>query len=154
MLDFTRKSAQIFNLQWKDLVGRKGDHWKIDIEMFGRVPMLLIVHEQTLFTIVRRKSEFRNPNMVADEIRLCCNWYRQTGETGFGRNSDRRLSGSINEMKRITRIMDFSPEGINKAEMAINGCLFTYLGSKGGGTMCTPFEAVNGYQKGEMPWLR
>ena len=106
MLDFTRRSAQRFNLQWKDLPERSGDHWKIEVEMFGRVPMLLIVHEQTLFTLVRRKSQFKTPEQLADEIRLCCSRYKNKGETTFGRNTERRLTGSITEMKRITRVMD------------------------------------------------
>ncbi len=153
MLDFTRRSAQRFNLQWKDLPDRRGDHWKIEVEMFGRVPMLLIVHEQTLFTLVRRKSEFKTPEKLADEIRLCCSWYKNKGETAFGRNSDRRLTGSITEMKMITRAMEFSPVSINRAEMAINGCLFSYLETKEPKRIRNPFDAVECYVKGEMPWL-
>ena len=153
MLDFTGRSAQRFNLQWKDLPERSGDHWKIEVEMFGRVPMLLIVHEQTLFTLVRRKSQFKTPEKLADEIRLCCSWYKYKGETTFGRNTERRLTGSITEMKRITRVMEFSPESTNAAEMAINQCPFSYLRDKKTKRFHNPFDAVICYENGEMPWL-
>ena len=154
MLDFTKRSAQRFNLQWQDLPERSGDHWKIEVEMFSRVPMLLIVHEQTLFTLIRRKSEFKTPEKLADEIRLCCKWYRNANETTFGRNNDRRLTGSITERKRMIRILEFSHESINRAEMAINQCPFSYLRDKETKRSLKPFDAVDYYVKGEMPWLR
>lgn len=153
MLDFTQRSARRFNLLWKDLPERSGDHWKVEVEMFGRVPMLLVVHEQTLFTLVRRKSEFKTPEQLADDIRLCCKWYKNPGETTFGRNSDRRLSGNITEMKRVTRVMEFSPVSINRAEMAINDYPFSYLRDRETKRFHTPFDAVDFYQRGEMPWL-
>ncbi len=153
MLDFTQRSAKRFNLQWKDLPERSGDHWKVEVEMFGRVPMLLIVHEQTLFTLVRRKSQFKTPEQLANDIRLCCSWYKNPNETTFGRNGDRRLSGSITEMKRITRVMEFSPVSTNRAEMAINQCPFSYLETKEPKRIRNPFDAVECYMKGETPWL-
>ena len=153
MLDFTKRSAQRFNLHWKDLPDRRGDHWKIEVEMFGRVPMLLIVHEQTLFTLVRRKSQFKTPEKLADEIRLCCSWYKNKGETTFGRNSERHFTGNITEMKRIIRVMDFSPERINGLEMAINQCPFSYLRNRETKRFHNPFDAVILYEKGETSWL-
>jgi len=153
MLDFTKRSAQRFNLQWKDLPDRRGDHWKIEVEMFGRVPMLLVVHEQTLFTLVRRKSQFKTPEQFTDEIRLCCSWYRNKGETTFGRNSDRRLTGNTTEMKRMIRILDYSPERINGMEMAINQCPFSYLRNRETKRFNNPFDAVILYENGETPWL-
>lgn len=153
MLDFTQRSAKRFNLPWKDLPERSGDHWKVELEMFGRVPMLLIVHEQTLFTLVRRKSQFKTAEQLADEIRLCCSWFRNKSETAFGRNSDRRFTGSITEMKRMIRILDYSPERINGMEMAINDCPFSYLRDRETKRCHNPFDAVDCYVRGEMPWL-
>jgi hypothetical protein len=46
MLDFTKRSAQRFKLQWNDLSERRGDHWKVEVEMFGGVLMPLIVHDE------------------------------------------------------------------------------------------------------------
>ncbi len=43
--------------------------------MIGRVPMLLIVHEYTLFTIVRRKSTFQNLESITADILKSCPWY-------------------------------------------------------------------------------
>ncbi len=56
-------------------------------------------------------------------------------------------------MKMITRAMEFSPVSINRAEMAINGCLFSYLETKEPKRIRNPFDAVECYVKGEMPWL-
>jgi hypothetical protein len=54
MINLTKKAASRFNIKWHDLQQREGDFWKIDIVMIGRIPMLLVVHEYTLFTFVRR----------------------------------------------------------------------------------------------------
>lgn len=37
--------------------------------MVERVPMLFIVHEYTLFTLVRRKTQFRDALHIAGEIK-------------------------------------------------------------------------------------
>ena len=58
MIDLSNKAAKRFGIKWKDLEERSGDFWKVDVVMIGRVPMLFIVHEYTLFTMVRRKSQF------------------------------------------------------------------------------------------------
>jgi hypothetical protein len=140
MINLTKKAASRFNIQWNNFQQREGDFWKIDIFMLGRIPMLLIVHEYTLFTLVRRKSEFKTINAVAEEILRCCRWYQYVGEISTGKNSNRRISGSINEMKRILEFVH-SPEQINKMEMTINNILFSYLSPKKGGYR-RPFDAV------------
>jgi hypothetical protein len=52
-------------------------------------------------TLARRKSEFKNIDAVAEEILRYCPWYRYDGKISTGKNSNRRISGSINEIKRI-----------------------------------------------------
>jgi anaerobic sulfite reductase subunit C len=42
--------------------------------MIGRIPVLLIVNEYTLFTLVRRKSRFKTIDAVAEEILNCQTW--------------------------------------------------------------------------------
>ena len=69
----------------------------------------------------------------------------------LGKNGNRKITGSINEMKRMT-VGLYSPEQINAMEMAINQCLFSYL-SADKNDYSTPFEAVETYVKGETPWL-
>jgi len=136
-------------LKWEDLLERSGDRWKVDIMMVGRVPMALIVHEYTLFTLVRRKSDFKTVERIADEIRRCCPWYRHAGRVTVGKNSDRRLTGSITEIRRNVWGL-YSPEQINAMEMHINKCLFSYL-SKVPRNYGTPFEAVEKYARGLWP---
>ena len=61
MINLSKKAAERFRIKWKDLEERSGDFWKVDAVMIGRVPMLFIVHEYTLFTLVRRKSQLHDP---------------------------------------------------------------------------------------------
>jgi hypothetical protein len=145
----TNKAASRFNIQWHNLQQREGDFWKIDIFMTGRIPMLLIVHEYTLFTLVRRKSEFKNIDAVAEEILKHCPWYRYNGEISIGKNSNRRISGSINEMKRILQLVH-SPLQINKMEMTINNNFFSYLSPKKD-DYNAPFNAVELYLQRKLP---
>ncbi len=151
MIDLTQKSAKRFRINWKDLEERSGDFWKVDTLMVGRVPMLFIVHEYTLFTLVRKKSQFRDPLAIANDIIHSCPWYRSPGTISLGKNGNRKITGSINEMKRMT-IGLYSSEQINAMEMAINQGLFSYL-SEDQNDYLNPFDAVDSYIKGHTPWL-
>lgn len=149
MIDLSKRAAGRFRLKWEDLLERSGDRWKVDVMMVGRVPMLLIVHEYTLFTLVRRKSEFKTVESIGDEIRRCCPWYRYVGRVTVGKNSNRKLTGSITEIKRNTWGLH-SREQINAMEMRINNCLFSYL-SETPRNYGTPAEAVEKYTRGLWP---
>jgi hypothetical protein len=151
VINLTSKAANWFRIDWKDLEERSGDFWKVDAVMVGRVPMVYIVHEYTLFTLVRPKSQLRDPLAIADEVRWACPWYRIPAAPSLGKNGNRRLTGSIGEMKRMTLGL-YSPEQINGMEMSINQGLFSYL-STGPDGYLTPFEAVESYVKGQTPWL-
>ncbi|WP_319407257.1 hypothetical protein [uncultured Desulfosarcina sp.] len=151
MINLSNKAAKRFRINWKDLEERSGDFWKVDAVMVERVPMLFIVHEYTLFTLVRRKSQFRDTLAIASEINNACPWYRGTKVTSLGKNGNRKLTGSINEMKRMTLGL-YAPEQINAMEMTINQCLFSYLSTDRNG-YSTPFEAVESYIQGQTPWL-
>lgn len=151
MIDLSKKAADRFRINWKDLEERSGDFWKIDAVMVERVPMLFIVHEYTLFTLVRRKSQFRDPFAVVKDIMSSCPWYHSPQAPSLGKNGDRKLTGSINEMKRMT-LGWYSPEQMNAMEMTINQGLYSYLSTDPKG-YATPFEAVESYVKGRTPWL-
>lgn len=71
------------------------------------------------------------------------------GEISTGKNSNRRISGSINEMKRMLEFVN-SPEQINKMEMSINNMLFSYLSPKKDDYK-RPFEAVELYLQEKFP---
>ncbi len=149
MINLSKRAADRFKLKWSDLPERSGDYWKLDILMIERVPMLLIVHEYTLFTLVRRKSQFKTIQDVGAEIRLCCPWYLYIGEVTAGKNSSRRLTGSINEVRRTIQGL-YLPDQINTMEMQINDGLFSYLSSNKK-NFGIPFEAVEKYVKGLWP---
>lgn len=151
MINLSSKAAKRFKRKWKDLEERSGDFWKIDIMMIGRIPMLLIVHEYTLFTIIRRKSAFQNLHSVANEILKSSPWYHGSKSLLLGKNGNRQLNGSINEIKRITAGL-YSPDQINAMELAINQCIFSYLSTEKRDYL-SPFEAVESYVKVETPWL-
>jgi hypothetical protein len=151
MINLSNKAAIRFKSKWKELEERSGDFWKVDIMMMGGIPMLLIVHEYTLFTIIRRKSAFQNLHTVASEILKSCPWYHGPKSISLGKNGNRQLSGSMNEIKRTTAGL-YSPERINAMEMSINQCIFSYLSTEKRNYL-NPFEAVESYVKGKTPWL-
>jgi hypothetical protein len=151
MINLTNKAAKRFRVKWSNLEERSGDFWKIDVQMIERVPMLFIVHEYTLFTLVRRKTQFRDPLLIAGEIKIACPWYRYVGEPTLGKNANRKITGSISEMKRMTW-GSYSPEQINAIEMFLNDGLYSYL-STDKRNYGRPFEAVESYVKGKIPWL-
>ena len=76
MIDLTNKAAKRFHINWKDLEERSGDFLKVDAVMIDRVPVLFIVHKYTLFTLVRRKSQFRDSLAIANDVIKSCPWYR------------------------------------------------------------------------------
>ena len=149
MIDLSKKAAGRFKLKWDDLPERSGDRWKVDVMMVGRVPMLLIVHVYTLFTLVRRKSDFKTLEGIGEEIRRCCPWYRHVGPVTVGKNSNRRLTGSITEIKRNTWGLCL-PDQSNAMEMRINNCLFSYL-SETPRDYGTSLDAVEKYTRGLWP---
>lgn len=151
MIDLSHQAAKRFGIDWKVLEERSGDFWKIDVMMIGRVPMVLIVHEFTLFTLVRRKRDYGDLQTLANEVLRACPWYRGPESFSLGKNGDRKLTGSISEMKRLTTGL-YSPDQINAMEMAINPCIFSYLSAERDGT-ASPFEAVESYVNGRTPWL-
>ena len=151
MINLSNKAAKRFNVKWADLQERSGDRWKVDVVMLGRVPILLIVHEFTLYTLVRRKSQFHSPLDIADEIVRCCPWYRSDISPALGRNADRRIVGSITEMKRQI-LGAYSPDDIVTVENLINGGLYSYLSAKRY-EYGRPVEAVMQYENSQMPWL-
>jgi len=151
MINLSQKAAKRFRIKWKDLEQRSGDFWKIDMMMIGRVPMLLIVHEATLFTMVKRKAQFGSLQSVADEITKACSWYPPPPASSPGKNGNNQLTGSINEMKRYT-VGLYSLEQLDHMERSINECLYSYLAADGE-KYGTPIEAVERYKNGETPWL-
>jgi hypothetical protein len=72
MINLSNKAAKRFRVNWSSLEERSGDFWKVDVQMVERVPMLFIVHEYTLFTLVRRKTQFHDPLHIAGEIIKAC----------------------------------------------------------------------------------
>ena len=151
MLNFSQKAAKRFRLRWAGLEERCGDFWKVDVAMFAHVPILMIVHEYTLFTLIRRKSQCKTPLDIAEEIQQCCPWYRCAGQPTFGKNSNNRITGSITQMKKEIW-GQFSPDDTHGVETYLNTNLYSYIAVEKR-DYGKPFEAVAGYIRGCMPWL-
>jgi len=151
MINLSNKAAKRFNVRWSDLEERAGDYWKADVVMMGRIPMLLIVHELTLSTLVRRKSQFRSPLDIADEIWRSCPWFPREAPASLGKNGNRKIVGSINEMKRML-FGEYSPDDAAIVERSLNEGLYSYLSVEKYG-YGRPVEAVKQYQDSQMPWL-
>ena len=149
MINLTRKAAGRFHIQYKDLPEQEGDLWRVDIIMMERFPVLLIVHEYTLYTLVRRKSDYSSINQIADEIRIHCPWYKYPGDLTIGKNNNRRVNGSISEMKFIA-CGQFSIDEIQHLQMTINRCQFSNLSAEKY-NYGRPEEAVQKYIHGLWP---
>lgn len=149
MINLTRKAAKRFNRRWAELPEQQGDCWKVDVIMVSRYPVLLIIHEYTLYTLVRRKAELPAIQSVMDEISRCCPWYEPQGALTVGKNLDKRLNGSINEMKRVTA-GDYSENFAREIQEGINTCPFSALSNRKY-DYGTPMEALELYKKGLWP---
>lgn len=146
MINLSKKAASRFNYRWTDLNEQNGDFWKIDTIMVSRYPVVLFIHEYTLFTLVRRKTDFKTIKSVINEIMRCCPWYKHIGDITIGKNTDKKLNGNINEMKRSTA-GDYSTNFCLEIESIINNCLFLNLSTEKYG-YGTPIEAVEKYVNG------
>ena len=149
MINLTRKAAVRFHFQYRDLPKQEGDLWRVDIIMLNRFPVLLIVHEYTLYTLVRRKSDYITLDQIADEIRKLCPWYRYTGKLTIGKNNNRHVNGSISEMKFIA-CGQFAIDEIQHLQMTINRCQFSNLSAEKY-NYGRPEEAVQKYTQGLWP---
>lgn len=149
MINLSKKAASKFKYKWIELPEQSGDFWKIDVIMVSHYPVLLIVHEYTLFTLVRRKSNFKDINSLVKEIRKCCPWYRYVGNVLIGKNNNKKMIGNINEMKRASA-GDYSSNFCAEIESIINENLYSNLSDKKYG-YGTPKETVDKYTKGQWP---
>ena len=149
MFNLSKKAAGRYRLKWSDIEEKRGDRWKIDVIMVSRYPVIWIIHEYTLFTLVRNKKDFRTIQDIADEIIRCCSWYNYTGILDIGKNTDKKLNGNINEMKRITAD-HYSSSYLAEIQNRINTGIYSKL-STGKYSHVMPSEAVALYKKGEWP---
>ncbi|MBF0433609.1 MAG: hypothetical protein HQK83_20185 [Fibrobacteria bacterium] len=150
MINLSKKAADRFKTGWRDLPEQQGDFWKIDILMVQRFPVILIIHEYTLYTLVRLKKDFKKIEDVAEEIKKYCPWYRYVGTCTVGKNGDRCLNGSINDMKRMTGYLEYYPGVLEEMESRINTGLFSALSLKKN-DYGKPVEVVEMYKAGQWP---
>ncbi len=129
MINLSKKAAKRFNIKWTDLKEQSGDFWKIDVIMVSHYPVLLIVHEYTLFALVRRKTKFNTIDDVVEEIKHSCPWYRCPKKVIIGKNRNRKLNGAITEMKRITA-GTYSSNFTSEIEKRIHMSIYSYLSAR------------------------
>ena len=151
MINLSKKAAKRFNIRWLDLEDQSGDFWKIDVIMVSHYPVLLIVHEYTLYTLVRRKVNFKTIEDVVEEIKHFCPWYRCPKKLIIGKNTNKKLNGAITEMKRITAGTYYS-DFTSEMEKRINMSIYSYLSAEKY-NYGNPLKSIEKYKNGEMPWL-
>lgn len=149
MINLSKKAAERFNIKWVDLNEQSGDFWKIDIIMVSHYPVLFMIHELTLYTLVRRKKDFKTINDIANEIKSCCHWYKYTGEIILGKNTNRKLNGSITEIKRIIA-GEYTSNFTEEIQDRINTCLFSYLSEEKYG-YDRPIDVIEKYKRNQLP---
>jgi len=140
----TKKTSVMFKLKWNDLPIRDGDLWKIDTFKIGRIPMLLFVHTQTMYTFIRKKKDFKNLDQIKNEILDYFPEYEINPDLEFvGRDQNRSLNGSITDIKRMLSYTD-DFESIEEMESFMNETPFSYLG------MSNPNKELGKYLKSKM----
>ncbi len=104
MIFLTQKAAKRFSVPWKECIdlSENGEGWKVDVSMYFRTPLLMITHSKTLYTLVRRKKDIPSVEHLIQEIETFCPWFTFAEPHLMGKNGNRKLSGSMNEMKWIT----------------------------------------------------
>ncbi len=141
MIFLTQKAAKRFSTPWKECIdlSDEGEGWKVDVQMYFRTPLLIITHSKTLYTLVRRKRDIPTLAHLIQEIEEICPWFQFKEPHVIGKNANRQLSGSMNEMKWIIdcNSVEYSKENyLEEMERQINSFIFSQIAYD------TPTEAV------------
>jgi len=135
MLTLTHKVAKHWSVHYKELTEAPSNSWIVDFHILSpRRKYSLIVHRQTLFTILQNglvKSPEEAFNLVQEAT---TNFNYTLPVLKLFRNSDRKINGSITNIKDFIHCLQ-PGETLQKIEYLINR---------------TPFKAIYYYQPREM----
>lgn len=105
MINLTRKAADRFKVPYSELEAREGDFWRVDIVYVQRRKYLLCAHEVTLAVSLHQAARHRTLDSLFDALAERHPWYLGTRETGIMKGSNRRITGSMTDMKQMMEYM-------------------------------------------------
>jgi hypothetical protein len=127
MIALTTKAAKRWKLKCAALSAVEAGAWVVDLlELDRGLLLVMIVHQDTLFTLLRPASEVKSLARVAEEISRV-----RPGEpvdpASVCRNGNRRVTGTITDMKRMIRVWVRHWE-LSVVEEKINDTPFSAIG--------------------------
>jgi len=128
MIAVTARAAKRWKVPHASLPAVETGAWVVDLMKLGKGPgLVLIVHQETLFTLLRWASAVKTLAQVAAEI-AAVQHGRMPAVTPLYKNGNRRVTGSITDMKFMMRC-HAQFDDLAKIEDRINGSLFSVLGT-------------------------
>jgi len=126
MIALTNKSSTRFKVKFAELTPVENGAWVVDLIKFGKGPLVaLIVHQDSLFTLVRMAAELKTMGDVEHEIAQVWSPFESVA---IVRNGNRRVTGSITDMKHMSRIHYAHGDSLRDIENRLNDCPFSYIG--------------------------
>ena len=128
MIAVTSKAAKRFKLTYRKLPPVDTGAWVVDLIKIARGPLLvLIVHQDSLFTLIRQSRDVKTIDDVAREIARVWPMPDPVESTIVSRNTNRHVTGSITDMKHLIRVWA-KFEALPKVEAMINDTPFSAIG--------------------------
>lgn len=126
MIALTAKAAKRWKMRYAALPAVDTGAWVVDLLKLDKGPLLvLIVHQDSLFTRIRPAAELKSLEQVAAEIGKV--WPEQRSDVAeIYRNGNQRVTGSITDMKHLIRAHAKFDE-LAQIEDSINDCPFSAI---------------------------
>lgn len=127
MIALTARAAKRWKVPHASLPAVETGAWVVDLMKLGKGPWLVLaVHQETLFTLLRWASAVKTLAQAAAEI-AAVQRGRVPSVTPLYKNGNRRVTGSINDMKFMMRY-HARFDDLAEIEDQINGCIFSAIG--------------------------
>lgn len=126
MIALTAKAAKRWKMRYAALPAVDTGAWVVDLLKLDKGPLLvLIIHQDSLFTRIRLAAALKSLEQMADLIAGA--WpERRPADGVICRNGNRRVTGSITDMKHLIRAHAKFDE-LAQIEDSINDCPFSAI---------------------------
>ena len=127
MIALTTRAAKRWKVPHSSLPAVETGAWVVDLMKLGKGPLLvLIVHQETLFTLLRPAADVKTLAQVAAEIAKVQQG-RAPAIAPLYKNGNRGVTGSITDMKFQVRFLA-QVDDLAEIERKINDCPFSAIG--------------------------
>jgi hypothetical protein len=128
MIALTARAAKRFKASHSKLPPIETGAWVVDlIKLFRGPQLVLIVHQDSLFTLVRKSDEVKTLADAVREIGRVWPEIEPADRAAVYKNGSRRVTGTINDMKHMLRVWTRF-KTLPEAEFMINDTPFSAIG--------------------------